>query len=279
MKIYKIKLILFGIAAALTAARLQAEPSASDPVYKNLPSLWPVYETLASRKFVDLTHDFHPGIPHWKGYPDQEVTTLYDYNRDGFKALRYDIVGQWGTHADAPSHFHQDLRSLDEISVHEMVAPLVVINISSKSRSNPDYALKPEDIKKWESLYGKIPDRAFVALRTDWSQRWPSIEAMQNADSRGAFHYPGWSVEALKFLVEERNIVAIGHETTDTDKGKDVFQDRYPAQAYIHGKNRYQIELLTNLDKLPAKGALIIATFPKPEGGTGFPARVFAILP
>ncbi len=243
------------------------------------PSLWGVYQTLATKKFVDLTHTFKPDIPRWHGYPNLEVKLLYDYPTDGFRVFRYQMVGQWGTHADAPSHFHADLRNLDEISVHEMVAPLVVINISSKSAANPDYALKPEDIRKWESIYGKIPERAFVALRTNWSLRWPSMEAMQNAGKDGTMHYPGWSVDALRFLVEERNVVAIGHETTDTDPGKEVSRGRYPAQAYIHGKNRYQVELLTNLDKLPAMGAIVIVSFPKPEGGTGFPARIFAILP
>ncbi len=228
---------------------------------------------------MDLTHAFKPDIPHWNGYPNLEVKTLYDYKSDGFRVYRYDIVGQWGTHADAPSHFHPDLRSLDEISVYEMLAPLVVINVSSKSAADPDYALKQDDIKKWETIYGKIPERAFVALRTNWSLRWPNEESMRNADARGIMHYPGWSVEALRFLVEERNIVAIGHETTDTDPGSEVSKSRYPAQTYIHGKNRYQVELLTNLDKLPASGAIVVVSFPKPEGGTGFPARVFAILP
>jgi kynurenine formamidase len=36
---------------------------------------------------------------------------------------------------------------------------------------------------------------------------------------------------------------------------------------------------MANLDKVPATGALIVVTWPKPAQGLGFPARAFAILP
>jgi kynurenine formamidase len=45
--------------------------------------------------------------------------------------------------------------------------------------------------------------------------------------------------------------------------------------AFLH----YHIELLTNLDKVLESGAIVVVSFPKPKGGSGFPARVFAILP
>jgi kynurenine formamidase len=180
---------------------------------------------------------------------------------------------------DPPAHFHKGLRTVDEIPLNEMVAPLVVINISEKAMKDPDALLSLEDIRAWESMYGKIPEGAFVAARSDWSKRWPDLYLMQNPDEKGVMHYPGWSVNAVKFLIQDRKIAAIGHETTDTDGGLNVSDDRYPAQTYVHGKNHYQIELLTNLDQVPEFGALAVVSFPKPENGSGFPARVFAILP
>ena len=92
-------------------------------------------------------------------------------------------------------------------------------------------------------------------------------------------HYPGWSLPALKFLYEDRKITASGHETTDTDPGIVTTKDDYSLETYILSTNHYQIELLTNLDQAPESGALVVASFPKPKGGFGFPARVFAILP
>jgi kynurenine formamidase len=243
------------------------------------PSLYDTARFLTGKIFVDLTHSFRPGIPHWKGYPDEKVKTLYSHTRHGFRAEQYTLVGQWGTHVDPPGHFHKDLRTLDQIPPQEMIAPLVVVDVVLRSLKDPDYTLSVDDLKAWESKYGKIPPRAFVVMRTDWAKRWPNLERMQNKGPDGVMHYPGWSVEALKFLVQERNVVGIGHETTDTDAGFNVSADRYPAQTYIHGEDRWQVELLTGLNEVPEYGALAVVSFPKPEKGYGFPARVFAVLP
>lgn len=248
-------------------------------------TLLDIYEILKTREFVDLTHAFEPGIPHWPGFPDEKRETLYYYDPgigtmgSGFYAQYFTHVGQWGTHADPPAHFIKGLRTLDQIDVKEMILPLVVIDIHEKVAANPDYCVTMNDIRAWERKYGKIPEGAFVALRTDWSKRWPDAAAMQNRDQNGVAHYPGWSMDVLKYLYEERKITASGHETTDTDPGLATSRGDYSLETYILSQNRYQIELLTNLDKVPEYGALVVVAFPKPKYGSGFPARVFAILP
>jgi kynurenine formamidase len=102
---------------------------------------------------------------------------------------------------------------------------------------------------------------------------------MLNRDQNGVFHYPGWSMEVLRYLYEDRNITASGHETTDTDPGLQTTKDNYTLESYILGRDHFQIELLADLDRVPEYGALIVVAFPKPEGGSGFPARAFAVLP
>ncbi|MCS6793876.1 MAG: hypothetical protein N3E45_00145 [Oscillatoriaceae bacterium SKW80] len=101
---------------------------------------------------------------------------------------------------------------------------------------------------------------------------------MANKDASGIDHYPGWSLPVLKYLYEERKIMASDHETTDTDPGIATSKGDYSLERYIWQQNRFQIELLTNLDKVPEAGALVVVTFPKPKNGSGFSARVFAIL-
>ena len=250
-----------------------------------LPSLWQTLADLKSRKFVDLTHTFHPGIPHWLGFEDEVRTTTYHYNEmigtrgSGFLAHRYCHTGQWGTHVDPPAHFVEGKRFQDEIPVTEMVLPLVVFDVSDKVSQNPDYQIQMEDVRTWEEKYGKVPEGAFVAMRTDWSKLWPSVTQMRNEDENGIAHYPGWSAEVLKYLYEERNITASGHETTDTDPGIATSRGDYSLETYILSQDKYQIELLANLDQVPEYGAIAIVTFPKPLKGSGFPARVFAIIP
>jgi len=168
---------------------------------------------------------------------------------------------------------------LDQIDLKEMILPLAVIDVHSEAEKNADYILTVERLQKWESDHGQIPGGAFVAMRTDWSKRWPDAAKMENKDAKGTAHYPGWSLPALKFLYEDRKITASGHETTDTDPGIATTKDDYSLETYILSTNHYQIELLTNLDQAPESGALVVVSFPKPKGGSGFPARVFAILP
>ena len=160
-----------------------------------------------------------------------------------------------------------------------MLLPLVVVDVRDKVARNPDYTLKVEDISTWEARHGRIPEHAFVAMRTDWSKRWPNDAAMQNKDAKGTAHYPGWSKEVLKLLYEDRKITASGHETTDTDPGLATTKDDYSLESYVLGLNHYQIEMLADLDQVPEAGALVIVTWPRADGGTGFPARVIAIVP
>jgi kynurenine formamidase len=271
------RLLLWGSVMLITSLSVVA--------FAESPSLWPIVKELQSKKFVDLTHAFHSGIPHWPGFLDEERVTTYYYDEGigrkghGFLAHEYKIPGQWGTHCDPPAHFIKGKRFIDEISVKEMILPLVVFDVSAKAGKNPDYQITMEDVKAWEKKYGPIPAGAFAAMRTDWSKKWPSSKKMRNEDDKGVAHYPGWSKEVLTYLYEKKKITASGHETTDTDPGISTSKGDYSLEAYILGQDKYQIELLANLDKVPEFGAIAVVTFAKPKKGSGFPARVFAIVP
>lgn len=245
-------------------------------------------ETLAALKkcrWVDLTHAFHPGIPHCNSFEREQRTTLYHYDPGvgvrghGFLAHEYRLVGQWGTHVDPPAHFARGLRFLDEIPVTEMILDLVLIDIHRQAQRDPDYCVSMDDVRAWESRHGRIPGGSFVALRTDWSQRWPDQNRMLNRDEVGIAHFPGWSVEVLRYLCEECGIAAAGHDTTDTDPGVVVSRREAPLETYILAQDKWQIELMTNLEQVPESGALLVASWPKPLRGSGFPARLFAICP
>lgn len=242
--------------------------------------LWELYEkSVRPRKFVDLTHAFAPGIPRWSGFPSSERKVLYAHEKDGFFAEQFTHVGQYGTHCDPPSHFHKGLRAIDEIPVTEMIMPLVVIDCSGKVKENADYQLSVEDLEAWEAKHGPIPAGSFVAMRSDWHKRFADVDSFYNKDKEGQSHYPGWSLAALKLLFEERKVNAIGHEPPDTDSAASQKEHGFECETYVLSTNHFQIELVANLDQVPEAGALLIATWPKPKAGSGFPARLFAILP
>jgi kynurenine formamidase len=271
--------VLCTVAIVASAAASAAPGPAAGAAPAGEPSLTDALGILKSHRFVDLTHAFAPGIPHWKGAPNERVKTLYTVQKDGFRINEYCHIGQWGTHVDPPAHFHAGLKTVDQIDLKDMLMPLVVLDVHEKVAKNPDYAVSLDDVAAWEARHGRVPQGAFVALRTDWSKRWPDDAKLANKDAAGVFHYPGWSKEVLQLLYEQRGITASGHETTDTDPGLATTKDDYSLESYILGLDHYQIELLANLDQVPESGAVVWVAFPKVQDGSGFPARVVAVVP
>jgi kynurenine formamidase len=147
--------------------------------------LWKIQKVQASKKYVNLTHEFAPGIPRWPGFPDETRKTTYWYDKRsdtqgaGFFSELFTHVGQWGTHVDPPAHFIKGLRTVDQIDPKEMILPLVVIDVHEEAAKNPDYTFSLERVKKWEKDHGQIPSGAFVGMRTDWSKRWPDAAKME----------------------------------------------------------------------------------------------------
>ncbi len=173
---------------------------------------------------ISLTNS-RPGFRIGRIFQTKRERPIYWYDKrpdtlgSGFFSELFTHVGQWGTPVDPPAHFVKGLRTVDQIDPKEMIRPLVLIGVPREAAAEPDYILSPERVREWEKDHGQIPSGAFVAMRTDWSKRWPDAAKMENKDAKGVAHYPGWSLPALKYLYEEQKVTASGHETTDTDSG------------------------------------------------------------
>lgn len=241
-------------------------------------NLWELHKRWENEcHWVDLTHTLSPDTPHWEGWSPLKEEKLVDLDSSLFLAHAYTTVGQYGTHVDAPCHMVKGGRTLDEVKLEEMILPLCVVDKSDAVAKDPDYSLTKQDILDWEAVHGTIPQGSFVVFRSDWSKRPAS--GMDNLDEKGKRHFPGWSLEAVKFMVEERKIGGIGHETSDTEAPILSEASNYEVEYYILAQDRIQVELLVNLDLCPPTGALIFCTFPRVVGGSGFPARCFALCP
>lgn len=242
-------------------------------------SLQQVYKTLKNAKWVDLSHKIDENSPHFPALPALEQTDLFTL-KDGFHVQKFSVVGQYGTHIDAPIHFVEGGRWLDEIPLKDLLLPLYVIDKSKAVSENNDYEISTQDILDFEAEYGQIESESFVAFRSDWSKHWPSQDAIRNLDDKGVQHTPGWSREALEFLIHERSVKAVGHETLDTDAGVTAAEKGFLYEEYyLLEQDIYQVEVLNNLDQVPATGALISIAFPHWNKATGSPVRVVAILP
>lgn len=235
---------------------------------------------LKTQKWIDLSHPVSEEIPYFSGLHPIENRNLYTREKDGFYVNSYRLATQYGTHLDAPIHFVDGKRHLDELELKEFVLPLYVIHKEKEAEEDADYRLTKEAIITYEKEYGKIPTGAFVAFSSGWSKYWDDPAAFYNLDEDGQAHTPGWTVDALRYLHEERDVAAVGHETLDTDAAVDMAKNgRLVAEYYWLEQDKFQVEVLADLSSLPTTGGAIFVNVPNIKGAPGFNARVFAVAP
>ena len=247
--------------------------------------LWKALEKAKEYRWVELSHTLTNDSPYWAGIPDGSVElskTVYDWGNPMLDCLiqTFKFPGQFGTHIDFPGHFTKDGVLSEAFGAGDLVFPLCVVDITRQVAQDVHYAVTAADIQAYEAQYGPIPDGAMVALRSDWSKRWPSMDALSNFDAEGGEHTPGWSLEALQYIYETRRAAANGHETIDTDASVLAAQaGDLACERYVLSRGKLQVELLCNLDQVAPAGAVAVVSYPRIEGATGLPARVWAITP
>ena len=239
---------------------------------------------------IDLTQPLGPETPVI-GLPPQfgsspgvsmEVISRFD---DRGPAWYWNVVTMGehtGTHFDAPIHWitGKDLpeNACDTIPSRRFIGPACVIDVTAEVEKNPDFLFMPEHVAAWEKQNGRIPSGAWVLLRTGWSRRTDPKEFL-NVGADGP-HTPGFHRTTSELLARDRDVLGVGVETVGTDAGQaGMFDPPFPNHATMHGAGKFGLASLTNLDRLPPTGAVVIAAPLKLVGGSGSPLRVLAITP
>lgn len=240
---------------------------------------------------VDCSGTLGPGTPILKlppelarDTPPVEIHRISEYDEDGpFWAWNWLKLGEHsGTHFDAPHHWitGRDFADgyTDTLPVQRLVAPVNVLDVSAEAAADPDFLLTVAHVEAWEAEHGQIGQGEWVAMRTDWDRRAHDEAAFLNADGTGP-HTPGPTAEAIEYLVD-RGIVGWGSQCIGTDAGQaGGMTPPFPAHNLLHKAGRYGLASLANLDRLPPKGAILIAAPLKIVGGTGSPIRALALVP
>jgi kynurenine formamidase len=241
-------------------------------------------------RVVDLTTPLGPETPvidlppMFAPSPGLTITEISRYNEAG-PGWYWNILNlgeHTGTHFDAPIHWvtGKDLpnNATDTIPPRKFVGPACVIDVTADVERDEDFLLSIERAEAWEAQHGRIPEGAWVLLRTGWSKR-TTREAFLNVKDNGA-HSPGFHQTCSQWLIQERDILGVGVETVGTDAGQaGTFDPAFPNHTFMHGAGKFGITSLVNLDQLPPTGAIIIAAPLKIVGGSGSPLRVIAITP
>jgi kynurenine formamidase len=240
-------------------------------------------------KVVDLTQTLRPSTPVIQLPPpfaptdpfSISVISEYDERGPAWYWNNLKLGEHTGTHFDAPIHWvtgkdYSD-GGTDTIPVKRMIAPAVVVDLSKEAAADEKLLCEPGHIEAFEKKHGRIPDGAWVLMRTDWSKRTDPAKFLNMMEDGP--HVPGPSAACVKFLVAERNVNGWGVEAVGTDAGQAfAFEPAFPAHTLMHGANKFGLASLTNLDQLPPTGALLITAPLKIERGSGSPIRALALI-
>lgn len=226
-------------------------------------------------RIVDLSYAINDKLVSWPGDPKVfEAKTNGTVEKDGYFTRSFWMLEHYGTHLDAPAHFPLGKLTVEQIAPEKFFGPAVVLDVRAEAEKNPDYQLSPAIIEAWEKRHGRIPAGAIVILRTGWASRWPDVQRYRNTDAKGAMHFPGFSVNAAKILLD-RKISGLGCDTLSIDPGNST---DFPVHHLVLGVNVYQLENLGDLSALPEAGAFLVVAPIKLEGGSGGAVRVFALV-
>ena len=226
-------------------------------------------------RVLDLSYAINDKLVPWPGdarWFEAQVNSTVEKN--GNFTRSFWMLEHYGTHLDAPIHFPPGKVPVDKIPAKQLFGPAVVIDVRAEGSKDADFLLPAARVEDWEKRHGWIPEGAIVLLRTGWAARWPDAQRYRNQDAQGRMHFPGFSVEAVKVLLE-RKVNGLGCDTLSTDFGAST---DYAVHHLALGAGLYQLENLKDLSEVPEEGAFLVVAPIKLEGGSGGPVRVFALV-
>lgn len=233
-----------------------------------LPILKALAQGLRVSRVIDLSHTIEVG-----GQPAFSMEATRSYDKDKMNINRWTITEHGGTHIDVPLHFTANGASLESIPLSDLIAPLVVIDITKRAETNPDTAVMPDDVTAWEKANGALPAGCCVVMHSGWGRKF-GTPAYGGRGADGKSHVPGFHADTAKLLLT-RDVKGIGVDTASIDQGG---VSGFPAHNAWLPAGRWDLEGLNNLDQVPAKGATIVVGALKVKGATGGPARIMALL-
>jgi len=239
-------------------------------------------EVLSGGRWIDLTYSLSDSTLYWPNNPtgfrlDTQSNGItpagFYYSSNSFSAPEHG-----GTHLDAPVHFAEGKQSADKVLLENLIGNAVVIDVSEKALKNRDYLVSIKDVQDWEVKNDSILQGSIVLLHTGYGQYYPDVKKYFGTTEKGTagiaqLHFPGIDPATAEWLVTKRKIKALGLDTPSIDYGQ---SKDFKTHQTLLGKNIPAFENVANLDKLPAKGAYVVALPMKIKNGSGGPLRIVA---
>jgi kynurenine formamidase len=281
------------LVSGLAMAACNTPPTVQAPTLPPAPvdALAELTKGLASGQVqvIDLTQQLSPTTPiinlpppfaNTPGFKKHQISN-FDAEGPAWYWNWIEVGEHVGTHFDAPCHWvtGKGKACVDALEARQFVGPAAVIDVTAEVAKNADFVLSPQAILEWEKTNGRIPNGAWVILRTGWGSRSNDAKAFFNADAKGSPHYPGFGKDSATMLTTERDVLGVGTEAVGTDAAVGAQADPpFPNHSIMHGAGKFGLTQLANVERLPATGAVIVAAPLKIEQGSGSPVRVIAMM-
>jgi len=226
-------------------------------------------------RVIDLSYAISEKLVPWPGDEKWfEAKINASHERNGYFSRSFWMLEHYGTHLDAPAHFAPGKATVDQIEVKHLFGSAVLFDVQEEARKDADYQLPARAIEDWEKRHERVPEGAIALLRTGWAARWPDAVRYRNQDAQGRMHFPGFSAEAARLLIE-RKASGLGCDTMSVEVGE---SSDFALHRLTLGAGLYHLENLADLSAVPESGAHLVVAPIKLEGGSGGAVRVFAIL-
>lgn len=214
---------------------------------------------------IDLTQPFSAEMPHAASMPAPTFETISDVRQDGINVQRYCVPTHVGTHVDAPRHFIEGGRTIDEIPLEAFAGDAVVLDVSKESPAEVTVA----DIR---AAPGEVRPDDIVLLSTGWEENYGTPEYDP---------HPWLSAEAATWLAD-RDVKLVGVDTITPDLPLPLRPEgwtEFPVHRTLLGSGVLVAEHLTNLAPHTGRRLEVHAYPVKIDGGDGAPARFVAHEP
>jgi kynurenine formamidase len=208
-------------------------------------------------RIVDLTLDIYDGAPVFDPDPKTSVTPALRVADLGYNMTRLEMATHVGTHLDAPYHFFDDGRTVENLDLARCIGPALVLDLRHK---RPQEEIAVGDMEPWEAQIG--PGSRLI-FHTGWYRVFPERRYFSDQPYLGA--------ELCRWLVER------GVRTIALDMPTTYPKDYMTTHHILLGAEVLIIEGLCRLDELRAEQVILIALPLRIRGRDGSPCRVVAI--
>lgn len=219
-----------------------------------------------------LGHEFNENMTIFAGDPAIHISDEYTVAEDFFLVEDIDTGSHAGTHLDAPGHFIEGGRTVDELRADEFVWPAYKIDV--RDMEFVDGLVQKSDIRDYEREHGRIKTGSLVILQTGAEQFWGAETVANDTDDNSTniddffdFENPGFSGDAINWLFSARKIDGVGSDAY----GPDAYSDGdFLATYNTLFNDGVALVAIKNLDSVSVRGDLIMAPTIALSDGSGF---------